>query len=269
MWQRILQQVGASSEGAAKRARSVIGRNGSADLLDVRESRCVGESGLGVFARQQLEPFQILTEFAGQKVHRRMEDFEKRLMCVQIHGEEGWEAGLNKMYTTAPDGAEHFTVFGRNFPPSSASDAERAAFIEGGVAQIINDHSVIRWQPPLTTDMRDVLLRCASSMGPKGEGGGEGGGGGGLELWEDPQVLLRTFGLADLAAATDAYIANMGATNVALVPFAGSGEAGGGSTLRLGTGLLPLDGARRHLLVPLRVARVLVEAELGGEVEFG
>ena len=165
----------------------------------------------------------MVTEFAGPKERKSLADYEKRLMAVQVHGEAGWEAGLNKMYTTAAEeeGLKYpFTVFGLNYPAEASAD-DREQFERRGIAQLINDPGSITWRLPPGVDLRSLLLRCSSSLGP-------GGGNDDVSGWEDPAVIIGTFGLGELAAATDAYITDMRHANVTLVPFAGSGDGGNG-----------------------------------------
>ena len=112
-----------------------------------------------------------------------------------------------------------FTVFGRNFPEEPTTTAEeREGFLRGGVAQLINDHSSITWRLPDGVDLRDMLLRCNSCLGPRVTGSGAGEGD--VRDWADPAFLLSSFGLAELASATDRYIGNMRLANVTLVPMA-------------------------------------------------
>ena len=143
--------------GSANRIRAIVARLDDEPLLEVREStRSDRSSGLGVFALRDIPEGTIATEFAGPKERKSLADYEKRLMAVQVHG-EGWEAGLNKIYTTADEDEDErgqggrlgrlrsFTVFGRNFPEEPTTTAEeREGFLRGGVAQLINDHTALK-----------------------------------------------------------------------------------------------------------------------------
>ena len=112
-WWRLLSaahaDVGVAAEGSSllSRARALAAGRASG-TLEVRASTRVG-GGLGVFAKVPIREGSVITEFAGRThlwregdaAHPELQDYQKRLVCADIHGDAGWAAGVDKIYSCA------------------------------------------------------------------------------------------------------------------------------------------------------------------------